>query len=68
LALYRTLWLSQSAQASALSFLSQHRLSAGIGFLDCLLAATAIENGLVLATVNDKHFRPLSGLKVERPY
>jgi predicted nucleic acid-binding protein len=65
---YQSLWLTQSSQQQALDWLSLHRLASGIGFLDCLIAATAVERGLVLATVNDKHFRRISELVVERPY
>jgi len=43
-------------------------LSHNIGFLDCLIAATAIKNGLSLATLNLKHFAPFSDLQVEKPY
>jgi predicted nucleic acid-binding protein len=68
LAQYRALWLTQSSQRQAIDWLVQHRLASGIGFLDCLIAATAAENSLVLATVNDKHFRIIKGLNVERPY
>ncbi len=68
LALYRVLWLTQTAQQQAIDWLAQYRLASSIGFLDCLIAATAAENGLSLATVNDKHFRVFSGLRVKRPY
>ncbi len=33
--------------------------------MDLLIAATAFANGLVLATLNEKHFAQIPGLKVE---
>ncbi len=51
-----------------LSLLAQLRLSHGVGWADCLIAATCIRVGLPLVTLNDKHFRAIRGLKVIRPY
>jgi predicted nucleic acid-binding protein len=34
----------------------------GVGFLDRLIAAAAAARGLRLATLNIKHFAPLSGV------
>jgi hypothetical protein len=65
---YIVLWASEAIQRQALVWLQQFRLSHNIGFLDCLIAATAAANDLLLATINDKHFRVIPGLKVERPY
>jgi len=53
---------------ACLSLMSQFRLSHGIGWPDCLIAATCIRLGLPLVTTNDKHFRPIRGLGVMRPY
>ncbi len=44
------------------------RLARGVGFLDCLVAAAAVRLGCALYTLNDKHYRSLPGLRVERPY
>jgi predicted nucleic acid-binding protein len=65
---YHVLWLTELAQQRALDSFTQLHLSHSVGFLDCMIAAIAVENGLVLATVNDKHFRAIQGLTVERPY
>jgi hypothetical protein len=40
----------------------------GVGWPDCLIAATCIRLGLPLVTLNDKHFRAIRGLRVVRPY
>jgi predicted nucleic acid-binding protein len=65
---YPILWATQEAQLQAMALLGQFQLSHGIGFLDCMIAATALTNGLALATANYKHFQMIPGLKVERPY
>lgn len=44
------------------------RLPFGVGWPDCLIAATCIRLALPLVTLNDKHFRPIRGMKVIRPY
>lgn len=51
---------------TAIPLLRAHRLAHGIGWPDCLIAATCMR--LPLATLHDKHFRCVRGLKVLRPY
>jgi predicted nucleic acid-binding protein len=43
-------------------------LAHGIGWEDCLIAATALRLKLDVATLNDKHFQAVPGLQVVRPY
>ena len=50
------------------AFIRRYHLSHGIGWPDCLIAATAMRLGLPVATTNLKHFRAIRGLKVVRPY
>ena len=40
----------------------------GLGWEDCLLAATALRLDTELATLNEKHFKAIPKLKVFRPY
>jgi predicted nucleic acid-binding protein len=68
LALYQVVWLDEDTSQTALQFYQRFHLSHGVGFLDCLIAATAIALGLRLTTLNLKHFAPFSDLQVERPY
>ncbi|HLX62599.1 MAG TPA: type II toxin-antitoxin system VapC family toxin [Planctomycetota bacterium] len=42
--------------------------SSGIGVADALIAATAMREGLTVATHNLKHFESIPGLKVIKPY
>jgi len=43
-------------------------MSEGVGFFDCLIAASAYHLDATVCTLNEKHFRPFPGVKVERPY
>lgn len=52
----------------AVNLVRQHTLAAGIGWPDCLIAATCMRLGLPVVTLNDKHFRAVRGLSVVRPY
>jgi predicted nucleic acid-binding protein len=42
--------------------------SHGVGLPDALIAATVIEHGLTLATLNTKHFPMLKGAQLKLPY
>jgi len=68
LALYPMIHISGAISQTALDWYREFHLSHGIGFIDCLIGASAHHYGLVICTLNDKHFRPLPDLKVERPY
>lgn len=52
----------------SLRLLKRHRLSDGVSWEDCLLAATGLRRGAVLVTLNCKHFRAFRGLRVQDPY
>jgi predicted nucleic acid-binding protein len=43
-------------------------LAHGIGWEDCLIAATALRLNLGVATLNAKHFQAVPGLQVVRAY
>lgn len=66
--LYEIALVAEDISASALESYKRFHLSHNIGFLDCLIAATAIKNGLPLATLNLKHFAPFFDLQAEKPY
>ena len=65
---YPMVLVSGTISATAWEWYRQYQLSHGVGFLDCMIGATAHHYGLVICTLNDKHFRPLPELRVERPY
>lgn len=68
LALYPMVWISGPISSTAWEWYRKIHLSQGSGFLDCLIAASAFHYGLIVCSLNDKHFRPLPGVQVERPY
>ncbi|MDL1909506.1 type II toxin-antitoxin system VapC family toxin [Chloroflexi bacterium CFX6] len=68
LMLYPVVHISGAISQTALDWYRQFHLSHGIGFLDCLIGASAHHYGLTICTLNDKHFHPLPEVKVERPY
>jgi len=53
----------------ALVYIEEYGISSGMRAGDAIVAATAIENGMILATGNLKHFRPVKDLdlKIFRP-
>jgi predicted nucleic acid-binding protein len=63
---FTVLPLTQEIAETAGLFRRDYRDSIGCGLADCMIAATASEHHLVLATLNDKHFRMLSS--VTKPY
>lgn len=52
----------------ALNWLKKYHHSHGIGFHDCLIAATALRIKAWVVTLNDKHFRCLPNVTIMRPY
>ncbi len=48
----------------AIRLLELHALRAGLRVVDALIAATALEASVALATANVRHYRPIDGLSV----
>lgn len=65
---FTLVWASDEAMLSALTEIAPLKLSCGIGSLDCLIAATVMEQGGTLYTFNARHFRRVSGLQFANPY
>jgi len=68
LAMYPMIQISGVISLTAWEWYREYPLSHGVGFLDSLIGASAHHYDLIVCTLNDKHFRPLPDLKVERPY
>lgn len=56
--------IDRKISALAIKLMREFCLSHGLLFLDALIAATALENKLILVTGNLKHFKFIQGLKI----
>lgn len=65
---FKILPLNEAISYSGLSIFQEHHLSDGIDADDSLIAGTAIHYSVPLYGRNEKHFRPISGLKFKKPY
>lgn len=62
---FKTLPITESVSHRAMVFIEQYGLSHGMDAGDALIAATAVENNLPLATGNAKHFKAIKGLELK---
>ncbi len=58
--------LTENIGHRAAIYVEEYGLLHSLFMADALIAATAIENHLPLTTGNDKHFKPIRELEVER--
>jgi predicted nucleic acid-binding protein len=61
----RLIPVNESISHVALSLIEAYALSAGLRVADALIAATAREAALPLATGNARHFKAIAGLEVK---
>ena len=64
----RIVWPSPASCVKALELYRLTYLSVGMGFVDSLIAQTAIELQLPLHTINVKHFQHVHELVTVQPY
>lgn len=57
--------LTENIGHRALVYIEEYALSDGMQSADALIAATAVENNLVLRTANTKHFRAVKDLRLK---
>ena len=67
LSLYPVIALSDSIGTGAYRLLKTYAKSHGLHVFDSLIAATAMEKALILATRNRKHYQMIEGLQLEVP-
>jgi tRNA(fMet)-specific endonuclease VapC len=65
---FTLLHLSPAESAKAYALVLAYNKSHGLTIPDAFIAATAITQGLELATDNDRHFQMIPKLTAKRPY
>lgn len=61
---FRVIPLNESISHLALTLMEEHACSDGLQVADAMIAATARQTGLVLATGNVRHFRSIATLQL----
>lgn len=64
---YEQIAPTEEIMRRAYYLMKTHAKSAGLRTLDAVIAATALEDGLTLATKNRKHFEMIGDLNLEMP-
>lgn len=57
--------LTENIGHRASIYVEEYTLSSGLGAADAIIAATAVENNLILASSNVKHFKAIKELQVK---
>jgi predicted nucleic acid-binding protein len=65
---FAVIWPQASEIERAFNLLASYRLEFGVSIPDCIVAAMALERGVLLYTFNLKHYQMFPGLKVHEPY
>lgn len=65
---YNVAWITEAQSQLADRWHRRLRFSHGVGYLDCLIGAAAFSLSATVATLNEKHFHALPGLKAMRPF
>ena len=62
----RLLYISEEISAKAMFYVERHALSHRMELADALISATATVHGETLLTANDRHYRMIKELAIER--
>ena len=62
----KVLYISEEISAKAMFLVEHHYPSHAVRLADAFIGATAIHYGFPLVTANDKHYKIIKGLKVQK--
>lgn len=62
----KILYIDEEISTKAMFFVERHFLSHSLQLADSLIAATALVHGVPVLTGNDKHFKVIKELEIER--
>ena len=62
----KILYVSEDISAKAMFFVEQHFLSHSIQLADALIGSTAIAYGLPILTGNEKHYKAMGNIKINK--
>jgi predicted nucleic acid-binding protein len=62
----KIIYISEDISAKAMFFVEQHFLSHSMQLADALICATAISCGESVLTANDKHYKVLKDLQIQK--
>jgi len=62
----KTLYLTEEISAKAMFAVESHFLSHSTQLADALIGSTAVAHGLPLLTGNDKHYKAMKGIQVNK--
>jgi len=62
----KILYISEDISVKAMFFVEQHFLSHSMQLADALIGATAITHGSPILTGNDKHYKVMRNLQIEK--
>jgi len=62
----RILYINEDISAKAMFYVEQHFLSHSINLGDALIGATAVMSGELLFTANDKHYKAIKEIEIEK--
>lgn len=62
----KVLHIDEKISSKSQFYIDNYFLSNSLRLADALIGATAIEHNLELKTANDKHFKVISGLKINK--
>lgn len=64
----KIIYITEEISSKAMFYVEQHYLSHSVQLADALIGATAVSHGISLLTGNDKHYKIVKEIKLNRFY